>query len=108
MEDFARHRFQPSGVLPEDMERVQENIGRTLDDLTRRDHLSSELLDPVDLLAASTVDVAHKLGREITGWHVVDTDANAVVYRDTASALDLGRFLPLKCSANCTVRLVVF
>lgn len=108
MEEFARHRFLAPGVTPNDMEVVQENIGRTLDDLTRREHLSSELLEPVSLLSASTVDVAHKLGRKLTGWHVVDIDTAATVHRDTASESDLGLFLPLKCSADCIVRLVVF
>lgn len=62
----------------------------------------------IPLLSASTVLVPHGLGRPVRSWKVVDLNADARVWRDTASAAPNTSFLALKCSANCTVRLEVW
>ena len=62
----------------------------------------------IALDATKTVLVPHKLEREYQGWHVVWQDADATIYEDLNSNVGREQFLPLKCSANVNVRLLVF
>ena len=60
------------------------------------------------VIGTSTTLVPHGLGRKIQGWQVVDTLADARIWRDPASTADLEKFLPLIASASVTIKLWVF
>jgi hypothetical protein len=59
-------------------------------------------------IGTATTLVPHGLGRKIQGWQVVDTLADARIWRDSTSTADLARFLPLRASASVTIKLWVF
>lgn len=60
------------------------------------------------VVGTSTTLIPHGLGRKIQGWQVVDTLADARIWRDSTSTADLDRFLPLRASASVTIKLWVF
>jgi hypothetical protein len=106
-------------VSPRDLSHVVDEVAKVAQEISadRRPQLSSELaqgeqqssgLKGIELLAASTVLVPHGLGREYEGWKVTRKFHNAVVWEDGTSTADKTRFVPLACSANCTVQLEVF
>lgn len=71
--------------------------------------------DTIDLVTGQTNLVKHGLGREYRGWYLATLYDSAIVYEPDADELDAAGeivdynvFLPLKCSANCTVKLVIF
>ena len=86
----------------------QEQITDSLNQVLDKEETHSTTIRDVSLLSASTVDVEHKLGRNWRGWYVVDKTADSRVWRDTTSTSSASSHLPLKCSANVTVTLVVF
>lgn len=95
---------------------LQENVDRALKPLAEDPANSRRFLEDtgdglkqgIRLLSASTVLVPHGLGRAVRSWKVVDLSADARVWRDATSTAPADTFLPLKCSANCTVRLEVW
>jgi hypothetical protein len=90
----------------------------------RRPQLSSEFLkgelitvglggnkttqSAIPLLSLETNFVKHKLGRAVEGWHVVWQDRPANIYEDVNDGSDRTIYLPLKCTADVNVRLLVF
>jgi len=56
-------------------------------------------------LGTTEVAVPHRLGKLITGWTVIDIDADATVYR--TGVLD-DKFIGLTATAACNVKLMVF
>lgn len=93
----------------------QENVERSISPLLADPSSGRRLLEDtgdglkqgIALLAASTTLVAHGLGRAVK-WNVVDLQADARVWRDATSTAPTDRFLALKCSANCTIKLEVY
>jgi hypothetical protein len=69
--------------------------------------LGGSILQSVSIGTATT-DVPHQLGRSFQGWHLVDIQGDARVWRDTTATSDTTKFLPLKASAAVTVNLWVF
>lgn len=60
------------------------------------------------VINATTTDIQHGLGRAYQGWHLLDIQGDARVWRDPASVSDSSKFLPLRASATVTVSLWVF
>jgi hypothetical protein len=96
---------------------LQENVQRVVNPLATNPSvgdvrfladLGDGLEGGIPLLAAGTTLVPHRLNRPVRGWRVVDTTADARVWRDTTSTEPADRFLALRCSANTTVKLEVF
>lgn len=112
MADIPKITVHHSGdpVTRRDLLLTAEPVVRTVNQLLDRPEAHSILIEGVSLVAASTVNVPHKLGRPWRGWHVVDKDADAGVWRGSAPAGDGDgeQYLPLACSANVTISLVVF
>lgn len=108
-------------VIPPD-----DRIDQILEHLNfqRRPQLSAEFLvgelisigtgttktsqEAIALLAADTTLINHKLGRRFQGWHIVWRDADSRIWEDVDDTSDRTTTLPLKCSANVNVRLLVF
>ena len=112
---------------PGDLRRAITDLQKKVEDLswelsaTRRPQLSGVLLDKllpakaetIDLDAAGITAVPHGLGRKYQGWQLAGLSAQATVWEASAADIasggyDTTRVLPLECSANCTVKLVVW
>ena len=62
-------------------------------------------------VTTSATKVKHKLGRPMTGWQIIDTNADARVWRVEGPAGDLENFdvhFYLQASATVTLRVKVF
>lgn len=100
-------------VRPDALEQSTRGIANHLFDTARTVNQMSATLPGGRLvtgvaLTTTTALVKHGLGKKFTGWLVVDSTANAVVYRDTTSTADNKVHIPLKASATTTVSLWVF
>lgn len=84
----------------------QENVAQYLGQLNGKLLGGNEVKDVV--IGTSTTLVPHELTRAFQGWHLVDIQGDARVWRDTTSTADKTKFLPLKASASVTVSLWVF
>lgn len=60
------------------------------------------------VIDTTTTLIPHGLSRQYQGWHLLDIQGDARVWRDTSSTSDGTKFLPLKASASVTVSLWVF
>ena len=69
--------------------------------------LSGRIVSSV-VIGTSTTLVPHELARSYQGWHLVDLQGDARVWRDATSTADTTRFLPLRASSSVTVSLWVF
>ena len=68
----------------------------------------SLILTNIELTAGQANVIDHKLGRKLTGWHVIRLRSNAIVYDDQDNNSLPGLNLILHTSANTTVDLLVF
>ena len=99
----------------EDIQKVQSNL-RSFFNQFNGVILSGNLLEKIGtpgnlvdiVIQTTTTLVPHGLGRSFSGWHLVDIQGDARVWRDTSSTADNERFLPLRASAQVTVKLWVF
>lgn len=99
------------GVQPwsRDLVEAQSRVQRTVEPLQRKPWLSGgELIEGVSLTSAIENWLEHGLGRDVRGWFLTDIDTATHVWRVTTSDADLGKFLPLGCSYDCSIDLVVF
>lgn len=104
---MALKEFKIIQAEDKDLNKVQENVRLYVNQLNDR-ILDGVLLKRIDLNAASTVDIPHKLSRAFQGWQILDQDGSAIIWRDAGSSSDRAKFLPLKTSADVTVDIWVF
>ena len=90
------------------LSRVQENVTRTLDDITGRDLLGGIILTDIALVTGRINEVSHLLGDTLTGWMIVDQNAQADIWRDPAVNQNDKLTLNLRTSADVTVKIWVF
>lgn len=94
-----------------EVNKVQDNLRNYLLQLNKLT-LSGNLLDKTGedpiVIGTTTTLVPHGLGRRIMGWHLVDIQGDARVWRDDTSTANEELFLPLKASASVTIKLWVF
>ena len=120
--DFIR---QSPRVHPGAGKRDITDLSRRVEELSRavsseeRPHLSSRFIESADGDTAVTVDlikeqingVVHGLGREYRGWHLASINAASMVFEASTTekaSIDTTVYLPLKCTEDCTVKLVVW
>lgn len=103
---MALKKFKKIDFKDKDVSRFQDSVDEYLNQLNGV-VLDGIILNDV-LVGTSSTDISHKLGRTFQGWHLLDIQGDARVWRDTASTSDLTKFLPLKASAAVTVSLWVF
>lgn len=93
-------------VKDQELSQVQDN----LTDFSRQ--FNKTILDGLIMtdvsLTTSVANLVHGLGRKYQGWHLIDIQGDARVWRDTTSTADTTKYLPLKASASVTVSLWVF
>ncbi len=103
-----RHVLVEDKPVARDFQQTQDNTENILKAVSESSIVGGHLVVDEDLLSASTVLIAHKLGRAFQGWAVTDKQGDARVWRDTTSTADTKLFLALKCSADVTVDLWIF
>lgn len=86
------------------LQRVQDNVSRSLDVLSRQVLAEHSLVDALPV-GTSETRVPHLLGRKPMGWLLVSPQADARVWE---SAPADSRFLYLTASAVLSTRLLVF
>ncbi len=90
-----------------ELQRVQENAGITLDELTNIEILNGNLISVI--LSSSDTQVAHKLHRPALGYFVVRCSSPGGIVFDSATINSLpNEFLILKATATVTVTLWIF
>lgn len=62
-----------------ELNRVQDNIQRTLEPLFNTPILAGNLLTKINLVAGSNI-INHGLGRNLIGWQIARLRANAAIY----------------------------
>ena len=100
------NRFKTIRLGEVDDSLFQNNVSQFVSQLENKSQLDSVIISDVALSTTPT-EVAHTLGRDWVGWHLVNLDSNAVVYSPT-SATNKQLFLTLTASASCTVSVLVF
>ncbi len=117
MRRFERVRLSPGNPdVARAIVALNDRIAATLDEITNKAQLDSYFLDRetgsaitgLDLVAGRENHVEHGLGRAVAGWHLADIRGPAFVWRVADSEADLTKYLPLACSQDVTVALVVF
>lgn len=88
-----------------DTETLQENVREYLGQLNPI-VLSGIIVDAT--VGTSTTLINHGLARKFQGWHLLDVQGDARVWRDATSTADSKLFLPLRASASVNVKLWVF
>lgn len=101
LKDFKKVDFKDKN-----MTKFQENITEYFAQFNNV-LLSGRIVSGIQI-ETSTTNVNHLLGRKFNGWHLLDIQGDARVWRDTTTSADLTKFLPLKASSIVTVSLWVF
>lgn len=99
-------RMNFSGEAAPELKRLQDNVIRAVDPLTRSSIVDGVLVGPVPL-TTSFAPVAHGLGRQFRGWIVIRNDTSATAWEDftwNAQAASIS----MRASAACSVYLWVF
>jgi len=110
LKDF--HRFDTED---KEMVTVQNNIKSFVTQLNFI-KLDGRIIDSlpvngrqVEVTVLSTVTlIPHGLGRKFQGWHLVDIQGDARVWRVASSTANTALFLPLIASASVVVKLWVY
>jgi len=101
LKDFQRFNAEDKEIV-----QVQENLSKYFK------QLNPAILDGIFTqevtISTSTTLVPHGLARKFQGWHLLDIQGDARVWRDTTSTADNTKFLPLRASTSVVVRLWVF
>jgi hypothetical protein len=59
-------------------------------------------------IGTATTSIPHNLRRRFQGWHLIDIQGDARVWRDATVTTNLDKYIPLKASASVVVSLWVF
>lgn len=86
---------------------VQDNLDLTISEIQNSQFQNGVFVD-ASLLSASDNTINHGLGRKVTGWVVVDKNANANVWQSTAVNNFPDKQLILKTSVNVTAKIYIF
>jgi len=121
--EIRREAKTHTGVTPLDITQLSKRVDALSQALSLREraHLSGRFIDKhlgtgiaIALDASAGINlIPHGLGRKYQGWYVVGQDASSIVWNATdaeiaANNVDTKVHLPLECSANVSIKLVVF
>lgn len=90
-----------------DLNKVQDNLIRTLNPVFNTPILNGSILQNVALVAGSNI-VNHKLGRDLLGWKIVRQRAAANIYDNQDNNLTPSKNLLLISDAPVIVDIYVF
>lgn len=100
--------FKKVDIEDQIIARFQDNVAAAISTLPETEIIQGRIVKNVELLAASTVKVSHKLGRVLIGWTIVRQRASSIVWDLQDANKNPNLTLDLKCSADCTVDIWVF
>ena len=111
---FTKH--QPGEDQKYNLQTVQDNTARVLDEITRRPQLATELIEKapgsattgITLIAGQENRIQHGLNRAFRGWRLTDVQADTRIWRDTATKEDPKLYLVLRTFATVTITVEVF
>jgi hypothetical protein len=103
---MALKAFKKVDFKDKDISKFQSNVQEFLGQFNTV--LNNGLILENLSVGTTTVDIPHLLGRSYQGWHLLDIDADARVWRDSTSSANSSKFLPLKASASATIKIWVF
>lgn len=107
---MALKDFKRFNIMDRETNDLQLNVRDFINQLDKNvlDGVRIEEVNKLQItLTTTTTLIPHGLGRSFLGWHLVDIQGDARVWRDTAD-VDTTKFLPLKASATVVVSLWVF
>lgn len=90
------------------LQKIQDNISRVLDVITKKPIIDGMLLTDIFLTATTPLSISHLLGRKLVGYIVVLKDATADIWDLQSSNTLPDKFLVLESSANTTITIWVF
>jgi hypothetical protein len=99
--------FEKVQVADFALSRVQDNLKRPLDVLTKLEVLDGQLLTGVEL-ASGLNNLEHKLGRTLRGYWLTRANADVRVWDDATTSAAPNLFHRLQASAAATVSLWVY
>lgn len=113
MSTFKRFQklFINDADIPESVIRVinqlQGNIGDSITPLNAKTQNDSLILTNISLVAGQINTIGHGLAQPLSGWKIIDINADANVWRVNNTS-NTSTFLYLQCSTNCIVSIEVF
>lgn len=96
------------GSENDEINRLGEDVRLAIEPLLQSEIVNGVLLKNVQLVAARTNSIDHKLGRILRGWAVVRRRADSSVWDEQDGNRFENRTLLLRCSADVVVDLWVF
>ena len=88
-----------------DLSLLQTKWKSTLDPLLANPSNNSSIVSNIVLVANVPKTINHYLGQQMTGWKVIDINANANVWRTQPMN---NTTITLQASANCVINIEVF
>jgi len=101
-------KFNKLFVKDSDLNRVQSNVDASLKTIETLPWMGGVIIDGVLLVSGVDNRVDHGLGRDPTGFIVLDKQATCDIWRSTTSNSLASLTLLLRSSANVTIKLWVF
>lgn len=87
-----------------DVNQLQTAVNQQFSSISNIPVVGGAQLSGVSLTTGQTNQIAHKLGRQARGYMVTNISTGALIWNDAFDS----KFLPLHCSANCTVDIWVY
>lgn len=100
--------FAAIGYRAPEVSQLSDQIEQTLDTIVSREILDGHLITGVSVSPTGVTQVAHGLGRRVSGWVVVKKDADANVWDQESLNTLPEKYLRLTSDANANISLWVF
>jgi len=86
---------------------MNDNLSDIFSNISKKVQLDSVVLQSIPL-SAGTNQIAHTLGRTLTGWKIIRLSGPAVIYDMQATNPNPSTYLTLVSSIGCNVSIEVF
>jgi hypothetical protein len=91
-----------------DNKRVQENVQQVLEPIINKVILDGILHEKVQLIAGSTINLEHKLGRKLKGWIITRQRGASMIWDDQDFNTNTQKTLNLNCASDVCIDIWVF
>lgn len=99
---------QVSGFEDKLVDQFQSNVDTFTRQVGSKEIVDGQILKNIKLIAGSTNEIPHKLGRELLGWFIIRLRSNSIIWDSQDTHLRKNVSLVLNCSADTTIDLWVF
>lgn len=104
---MAIPRFQKLTIQDREINQIQDNVAKVLNQLTPNPLLSGNLLQGVALVTGTNI-INHLLGRNLIGWYTTRVRGACQLYDTQDTNLTPNLTLVIESDADVTVDLAVF